>query len=764
MTPMRDLACAVLVTARAASALMAQGSPAGGRVLDAVSARPVAGAVVTIPGTPLSATSGADGAFRFEAVAAGIWRFQAAAIGYRPLVLPDVVVAPGRRPDVVLRLEPLPIELAGIVIEPEYFARPPSAATSTQSLSNEEIRRLPGGLEDVARAVAAQPGVVQVSDGRNDLIVRGGAPSENLYLIDGIEVDNINHFGTQGATGGPLSFVNLDFVRDVTFSTGGFGARYGDRLSSVLGIDLRDGRSDRLGGRATLASSQFGLDLEGPTGGAGSFLLSVRRSYLDFVFKAADFGFVPEYWDILGRWTYRPTAIDELGFFAIGALDNVDFFNDTEDQRYDNAQVLGNAQNRYVAGLSWRRVLGRGLLDVRVGRNFADYTFQQSDTLLQQIFGSSSRESETALRTDLGWMFGGGWDLHVGLQGKLATVRGTAEFPAGFDTDFGDTVPVGTSAEWDRRFTKVAGYAELAQDLTGRLQVAAGVRLDAFPALASPVAWGPRLALAYDVGLRTTLALSGGIYRQAPAYVWVAANPVNEQLRHIRTDQAVLGIEHRPRADLRVRLEVYGKRYDHYAASTFRRYLVMANTGAGFGGADEDEFAAFGFDPLVSEGSGVAVGGELLVQKRMSEIPLYGTLALAIGQARYTALDSVERDGSYERRANLTLSGGYRFNPRWEASLKFRLGTGLPYTPYGPDGTRDPAAYNAERLPVTHALDVRVDRRWNFRAWNLVIYLDVLNVYNRKNVTGIRWDARTSAAEFDTSLGILPTLGVSAEF
>jgi hypothetical protein len=97
-------------------------------------------------------------------------------------------------------------------------------------------------------------------------------------------------------------------------------------------------------------------------------------------------------------------------------------------------------------------------------------------------------------------------------------------------------------------------------------------------------------------------------------------------------------------------------------------------------------------------------------------------------------------------------------------AVKFRFGTGLPYTPFGADGSRDPALLNTERFPVTHALDVRADRRWNFRAWNLVVYLDVQNIYNRKNVSSVRWDSRTGQAEFNESLGIFPTLGVSVEF
>jgi outer membrane receptor for ferrienterochelin and colicin len=136
---------------------------------------------------------------------------------------------------------------------------------SSTKLAAEEIRRFPGGFEDIVRTVATLPGVAVVNEGgRNDLLVRGGGPSENLYLINNIEVPNINHFGSQGSSSGALSFVNLDFIDRVEFSTGGFGARYGDKMSSVLSLGIRPGRSDRIGGEATISATQFGLNLEGP--------------------------------------------------------------------------------------------------------------------------------------------------------------------------------------------------------------------------------------------------------------------------------------------------------------------------------------------------------------------------------------------------------------------------------------------------------------------------------------------------------------------
>ena len=256
-----------------------------GTVRDKKNGEPLVGVNVAVKGTTLGASTDINGFYYILRVPPGTHDLQASIIGYTTMIVTDVVVASGRRNQVAFPLQPTTIDLETVTVEAEYFRRNADIPVSAQTLSYEEIRRSPGGLEDVVRAIAVLPGVVQVSAGRNDLIVRGGAASENLFVIDGLEVPNINHFGTQGATGGPLSFVNLDFVRDVTFSTGGFGVRYGDKLSSVLDIQLAEGRNDRLGGKLTISASQFGLNADGPIGDQGSFLFSARRSYLDFIFK-----------------------------------------------------------------------------------------------------------------------------------------------------------------------------------------------------------------------------------------------------------------------------------------------------------------------------------------------------------------------------------------------------------------------------------------------------------------------------------------------
>jgi len=275
-----------------------------GHVRNGTTQEGIVGATVFLLGTMYGAATDINGNFTIKNLPIGTYNLRISALGFQPVVKTDIVVSVSKPADIHVQIMESAVELEEVSVTTEYFQKSPDAPISVHTLEAEEIRRLPGGLEDVVRAISILPGVAQVQNGRNDLIVRGGAPSENLFVIDNIEVSNINHFGTQGASGGPLSYINLDFVAETSFKTGGFGAKYGDKLSSVLTIEMKDGRTDRFGGKATISASQFGLNIEGPVAEKGSYLFSARRSYLDFIFKAAGFGFVPEYWDFLGKATY----------------------------------------------------------------------------------------------------------------------------------------------------------------------------------------------------------------------------------------------------------------------------------------------------------------------------------------------------------------------------------------------------------------------------------------------------------------------------
>ena len=273
-----------------------------GFVNSTMNQKPIPGITVSINdtlklGKKIGTYTNASGKYTLKNIPPGIYSVKFSGIGYKTYVQTDVVVNPAKPVDLDIELVENVVELEGVEVRSSYFVKKLETVTSTQTLNSEDIRRMPGAQEDVIRATALLPGVGVTSAGRNDLVVRGGAPFENLFVVDNIEVPNINHFGSQGSSGGPLSIVNIDFVKNVSFSAGAFGARYGDKVSSISNITLRNGNEEQWGGKVVLSATGFGVNAEGPLDGKGSIWVSARRSYLDFIFKAAGFSFIPEYWD-----------------------------------------------------------------------------------------------------------------------------------------------------------------------------------------------------------------------------------------------------------------------------------------------------------------------------------------------------------------------------------------------------------------------------------------------------------------------------------
>ena len=732
-----------------------------GRVLDFITKQPIPFANVLVLETNYGAATNVDGLFKIETLPVQTYQIRASVIGYNTQIKTDIVVQTGKPAEVSFELVPQAIELDDITVTSGYFRKNPLEVNSIRNFSYEEIRRSPGGFEDVIRALSILPGVAQADAGRNDLIVRGGAPSENLYLINGIEVPNINHFGTQGATGGPLSYVNLDFVRETSFSTGGFSALYGDKLSSVLNINLREGREDRFGGKGTISASQFGLNLEGPITQNSNFIFSARRSYLDFIFKAANFSFVPEYYDVLLKADFSPHSQDAFSFLFISAFDNVKFFNDDAEQRFDNSRILGTDQVQYVAGFTYRHLFTDGFFNLALSRNYVDYDSRQSDSLLTPIFTNKSKEEENSLRADLVFKLSKISEINIGGTAKLIEADFDILFP-NFFTTFGDSLPV-TSLKTENTYTKFGIYTNYNTLLFNRLTANVGIRSDVFTALNKKVYFSPRLSLSYALTDLTNINFSTGIYNQSPSYIWLEAFESNKDLKMIQANQFVLGFDHRISADALLKVEAFYKDYKNYPTSTVRPYLVLANTGAGFAGSD-DNYSSFGLEPLVDAGYGKARGIELSVQKKLSDIPYYGIFSFTYSKSDYTSLDGIERSGSYDQNWIINLSGGYKFDEFWEVSSKFRFASGRPYTPFNFDGTQNIIDYNTRRIKSTHSLDVRVDKRWYFSGWTLITYVDIQNIYNQSNQNGVRWDRREMRTDESSSIGILPSIGISAEF
>lgn len=729
-----------------------------GRVIEELTENPIIGANVIIDGTNQGSATDQNGNFYISNVMVGSYRLRIDYIGYTSRIISDVIVKPSRPTVVNIELQETVLELEAAVVVAEYFTKSPDTPASTQVQSSEEIRRLPGGFEDVVRAISILPGVAQADGGRNDLIVRGGAPSENLYIIDNIEVPNINHFGTQGASGGPQSYVNLDFIEETSFSTGGFTSKYGDRLSSVLDISLREGLNDQWASKSTISASQFGFNLEGPVSQNGNFIFSARRSYLDFIFKAAGFGFVPEYWDFLAKTSFEINQTDKLTFLGIAALNNVKWFYETEEQRNFNSQILGSDQQQVVLGVNYQHLMRSGLFTTNLSQVNVDYNFSQKDAQLNPIFSNLSHDRQTSLKSDLIWRMNRAIRLSTGI--KISRTDFFSDLLLN-QTDVPGIGALNIEEKYSKIGYKTGAYAQLSQRFF-RFTYMAGLRVDHSSFLNAPPVFSPRINLSYKLSGDVSISTSLGRYNQYPSTIWLVSEKSNRNLDPIQADQIVLGLEYLWRDDTKISVESYFKQYRKYPVSLTRPYLVMVNTGAGFGGSTEG-FASFGVDPLSSDGTGWARGVELFVQKKMSEVPGYGTISMSYNQSRFTAFDKIERPGSFDQTWIMNLGGGYVFNDKWEFSTKFRYATGRPYTPLDEFGNQITSAFNTVRLDANHSLDMRLDRRWANRGWGMITYIDIQNIYNRKPSSIPQIDPNTGEVSDRASLGILPTIGISAE-
>ena len=738
-----------------------------GRIANATTDEGLPQSRVELLGGNRATVGNAVGRFRLDSISPGTWSIRVTAIGFEPLVIANLIVGSGKPVEVAARLEPRAVALEELTVEAEEIASPIESSTSTASLTADDVRRAPGVLEDVVRATALLPGVSVTSGGRNDLAVRGGAPYENLFLVDNLEVPNINHFGAQGSTGGAVSILNIDLIREVTFSSGGYGAQYGDRTASVTGLNLREGNSERLAGSVNLSATGLWAIGEGPLGENGTFVASVRRSYLDLIFKLADFAFVPEYWDAQVKVTQRFGTKDALSLLFVGALDNVSLNNDTEENRADNAQIAAPNQQSYFSGITWKHSLPSGLLAITAGRSWTRFNTVQGDSAIvpDTVYANRSEEGDNSLRTDLTLDLSRSVQLLIGNTARYASrlrydveLVGTVRYDANF-------LPQPLSVDTAFTAFRNATYAE-GRIFAGPVRLVAGVRGDYYGFLGNTVRVAPRLGANIPLDGRTALNLSAGRYYQAPSFIWLVGDPNNRNtLTPIRSDQLVAGLARGVAPDLTAQVELYYKKYQDYPARLFRPQAVLQPTG--FDDVTTDIPA--GLEPLSSIGEGASYGAEVLLQKRLGAVPVYGLVSLSFNRSEFSGVDGVRRPGAFETRFVGNFLAGWRLNPKWELSGKFRLATGLPYTPFYPagsslEGLRDFEQYNTLNLPTFHALDVRVDRRWSFRGTQLAVYLDVQNIYNQKNVTNFRWNYATGEAESDTQIGILPSIGVFVEF
>lgn len=738
-----------------------------GSVKDKLTQEPLIGVSIKLEGTELGAATDLDGNFQIRGIPPKSYTLVAFYVGYAAQRKFNVVITTGNANQINFELEPDGKALGEVVVSVNRSVKIANAETplSIQNLSVEEIKSNPGGNFDISRVVQALPGVGGVAGSgggfRNDLIIRGGGPSENVFYLDGVEIPVINHFTTQGAAGGPTGILNVSFIEDVTLSSSAFNARYDNTLSSVLQFRQKDGNPNRLQGNVRVGASETALTLEGPLGrknGKTTFLASARRSYLQLLFEALGLPIRPDYWDFQYKITHKIDAKTTLTALGVGAIDEF-YFEAPKDATPENLYTLSSVpsinQWNYTQGFALKRLINDGFWNLTFSRNmldnrldqFADNTDGKQRDESKRILGLQSQEIENKLRFDVN-RYVGVWKFSAGAMAQYVkyNTQSFARLRAEVRDSLGNLVQPAAEFRFNTAidFVKYGFFGQINRNfLQDRLSLSFGLRTDGntFTNQGNEIfrTLSPRASASYALAEKWKVNASVGRYFKTPLYTVLGFRDgsgvlVNQDQPYLRSDHYVAGVEYLPTQSLRITAEGFLKQYTDYPVSAFSG-ISLANQGGGFG--------VLGNEEVLAVGNGRAYGMELFAQQKLNR-NWYFTGSYTLFWSKFSNLNGELISSAWDNRHLVSLLSGYKFRKNWEVGLKYRWQGGVPYTPLDLDASRlnyatigtgvlDNSRLNSLRLGNFSQMDIRVDKKWNFKRLTLDIFVDIQNILNAVN-------------------------------
>lgn len=718
-------------------------------VFDDFSKKPLAATVtVTSSGQDFSG----EGNVLLPDLPAGNYSFQISAEGYQNGSLNDISVVPNQNLTFSIGLQKTTTseqEIEAVVITARVYKTTAESPVSLRNITSEEVQKNAGSNRDISKAILSLPGVGSTATFRNDLFIRGGSSAENKFYIDGIEVPVINHFQTQGASGGPRGLITIDFIKDVDFYSGAFPAKRNGTLSSLFEFNLKQARKDKIGYKAVIGLDDMQLMADGPLSKDQSWtgLFSVRKSNLQLLFKAIGLPFLPSYYDSTFKVSKKFKNGNELYFIGLGALDEFKF-NENAKATLNNQTLIErlpvSPQWNYTIGAGYRHLAENGNWLFTWSRNMLDNKatkyYRNIETPANLLTRYHSQESENKIRIDRNFRLGD-FQLSAGTNVNFARYFNDSDLR--IITQSG---PVIDNYLSDLNLTQYGFYLQGSRKLLdSKLELSGGLRIDGsdYSKLTSnPLEqFSPRISARYRFAERFALNLNGGIYHMLPSYTALGfiqnGNLINQNtLKYIRNEQIVGGIEFNGKNNLRITAETYYKKYKNYPFS-LRNGISLANVGGDFG--------VVGAEPLDSRGVGETYGVEILAQKRTLN-DFYGIASYTFGHSRFSDINGSLKPSSWDSRHIVSLTGGKYFSRNWNIGARFRMQTGLPETPY--DIARSQlvnvwnianapvsnyALLNSQRGNVVHQLDIRAEKKWIFSKWQMTFYVDVVNAYGSKS-------------------------------
>lgn len=757
-----------------------------GRVVDP-KGMPIPGASLLLEGTRYGAQADDNGDYRIVQVPPGTYNLVCSSLGYEAQTKYNILVKSKGNAAQNFQLRVSAEQLNEVVVRRSArISRPKETPLSTQTLSAVEIATYPGGNNDVVRVTQTLPGVSPSVGGfRNDLIIRGGAPNETVYYLDGMEVPNINHFSTQGSAGGPVGMVNVSFIDEVTLSTSSFGAQYDNPLSGVLQFRQRTGNPRTWNTNFRLSASEAALTFEGPLfkkdqeNASTTFIASVRRSYLQFLFELIGLPIRPDYWDYQYKVSHRIDRRNEISLLGLGSIDDfsvepLDEFEPDQQQVLDQAPFIVQRSN--AIGLSWRHRFRKenGFMQTTLSNNRLSNEFTRYSDPLEQsgvLFRNDAVESETKLRHQ-STVYLGGLKLSAGFNIQHSI----------YETS---TLNLNDNNQFDSRidFWKYGGFTQVSSGLfRDRLEVTFGLRSDAdsFSTREDLLSTlSPRASVSLAISESWKFKATAGRYFKIPPYTILGFRSnegvlLNREVDYTRSDHYVAGFEKffGPAASLS--LEAFWKAYEDYPVSVLDQ-VSLANKGGGF--------EVLGNEEVRTVGRGRSYGMELQFQQRFTG-NFYALFAYTWFFSEFSGFDrDVLIPSVWDSRHLLSFTGGYKLQRNWEISGRYRFSGRTPFAPVDLDQTLDVypeivfdyQRLGEERLGEFSQLDLRIDKKWNYRGLSLNLFFEAQNVLaqaipapveyglNRDEQGQVLEPQSLVAIEADNST-IIPSIGLVVDF
>jgi hypothetical protein len=726
--------------------LFAQKATLKGKVVDAVSNEPLPFVNIIVSGTTMGTTTDLDGNFTLTGLNPGFIRLEASFIGYRQAISPEIEVSVANASSIEIKMEEQKEQIGEVVVKASPFRKTEESPVSLRTIGIGEIEKSPGANRDISKVIQSFPGVQSTPAFRNDIIIRGGGPSESRFYLDGVEVPFINHFATQGASGGPVGILNADFIREVNYYSGAFPANRGNALSGVLEFNQIDGNADKTNVQFTLGASEIAGTVDGPIGEKTTYVVSARRSYLKFLFNILELPFLPTFNDLQFKVKTRIDKKNELTFVGLGSKDlfdlNLEIENPDEQQEYILSQVPVNEQWSYTMGGVYKHFEKNSFQTLVVSRshfNNSAVKYLENDDSSEEnkILDYSSEEMENKIRLENTSRFGD-YKLNFGGNVDFATYKNATQTQRFYGNEIVD-INYNTTLN----LVKWGIFGQVSKNIFNeRLTLSLGLRTDAnnYSQIMNNMfqQFSPRLSASYSITYQWSANFNTGRYYQLPSYTSLGYKEndilVNKEnnLKYISVDHLIGGFEYRPTSTVLFSLEGFLKDYKNYPFSV-NDNISLANKGADFG--------VIGDEAVISTSNGRAYGAEF--QTRINSQKGNLNLSYTLVRSEFDDAAGNYLPSSWDSKHLIALTGTRELKKDWRIGGRWRFVGGLPYTPWdlekssyvdvwnltgGP--SLDYSKLNAERYPAFHQLDVRVDKSFYLNKITAKFYIDIQNLYN----------------------------------